>query len=63
MTTYQSHNGFDQRLNVSSEQAVSVPGGYKHEYQVTPSVSSASWGSQFVIRFSQKNLDLSELTL
>lgn len=63
MTSYTSHSGFDQRLNVSTDKNMHMPKGYVNQYQVTPSVSTASWGSQFTIQFRQKNLDLTRLIL
>jgi hypothetical protein len=42
------------QLNLSQNQSVSIPAGLKHEFVVVASQSAPSWGSNFIVRLTEK---------
>lgn len=58
---YTSHDGFNRKLNVPANQAVSLPKGYRHYTQKITAQSTPTWGSWFTIRISEKNVSLDRL--
>jgi hypothetical protein len=42
------------QLNLAQSQSLTIPQGLKHEFQIISSQSAPSWGSNFIIRLTEK---------
>lgn len=42
------------QLNLNASQAVSIPAGLKHEFVVVASQSAPAWGSNFIVRLTER---------
>lgn len=60
---YQSHDGFNQRLNTPASQVGSIGKGFKHITQKIPSSQTPTWGGYFVIPIREKGVSLDSVTL
>lgn len=50
-------------LNLRSSQAISLPGGQKHETLFVPTTSLPAWGTFYTIDIREKNIILNNITL